>query len=81
MHDPIVLWIGDGIDGRAGADDEAACWVGAAIGEAMANRFAGLKGCGIASAEQCFNIAFNQGNFAVEDVDQFIFGTMPVLDR
>ncbi len=70
---PIVIWIGDVVYGRARTNDQAAGWYTAAILKEMTKRYASFERCRVSGAKLCYHTTFNQGDFTFKNIDQLIF--------
>lgn len=80
MTDPVMVRIGDHVDRRTRADDEAAGRTIAAVVELMTNRGASLERRCIAGAQEGLGLALDQRDFAVEHINQFVLGAVPMLE-
>lgn len=81
MTDPVMVRIGDHVDRRTRANDEAAGRTIAAVVEPMTDRGASLERRCIAGAQEGLGLALDQRDFAVEHINQFVLGAVPMLER
>lgn len=76
----MVIRVCDVVYRSPRTNDQAASWRVAAVLKEVTDRYSSFESCGVAGAELRDFIAFDQGDFAVKNVDQLVFRAVPMLD-